>query len=167
MANIVPEEIDAAARRGHAAREIETLEMLEQQLSSEYTVYHGVHWASAADRASVYGEIDFIVVDRLARALAIEQKNGAVSVGPDDLLKHYPSGAKGVRAQLTRNLNRLRSEFSGRHAGQRIDIEHLLYLPDMTIANPLPSSIDPRRVGDAGSREPLATRIVEILAGST
>src|SRR5690606_9365584 len=158
MANIVPEEIDAAARRRHAAREIETLEMLEQQLSSEYTVYHGVHWASATDRATVYGEIDFIVVDRLGRALAIEQKNGAVSVGPDDLFKHYPSGAKGVRAQLARNLNRLRSEFSGRDAGQRIDIEHLFCLPAMTVVGPLPSSIDPGGVIDAGSREPLATR---------
>src|SRR5690606_28077805 len=86
-------------------------------------------------------------------------------VGTDDLLKHYPSGAKGVRAQLTRNLNRLRSEFSGRHAGQRIDIEHVLYLPDMTVAGPLPASIDPGRVVDAGSPEPLATRIVEILEG--
>ncbi len=167
MANIIPEEIDAAARRGHAAREIETLEMLEQQLSSEYTVYHGVHWASAADRASVYGEIDFIVVDRLGRALAIEQKNGAVSIGPDDLIKHYPSGAKGVRAQLTRNLNHLRNEFGSRHPGQRIDIEHLLYLPDLTIAGPLPSSIDPGRVVDAGSRKPLAARIVEILEESS
>src|SRR5690606_22798012 len=107
------------------------------------------------------------VVDRLGRALAIEQKNGSVSVGPDDLLKHYRSGAKGVRAQLTRSLNRLRSEFGGRHAGQRIDIEHLLYLPDMMVVGPLPSSIDPSRVVDAGSREPLAARIVEILKGCT
>src|SRR5690606_19787398 len=51
------------------------------------------------------------------------------------------------------------------HAGQRIDIEHLLYLPDMTVISPLPSSIDPNRVVDAGSLEPLAKRIVGILEG--
>lgn len=163
MANIVPEEIDAAARRGHAAREIETLEMLEQQLSSEYTVYHGVHWARADAGASVYGEIDFIVVDRLGRAIAIEQKNGAVEIGAGDLVKHYPSGAKGLRAQVTRNLNQLRSEYGRRYPGQRLDIDHLLYLPDHVVSGPLPSAIDPARVVDARERDRLAAKIMEIL----
>ena len=67
MAQIIPDEIDAAARRGHAARELETLEMLERELSGEYTVYHGVHWARADARAALYGEIDFIVANRLGR----------------------------------------------------------------------------------------------------
>lgn len=163
MANIVPAEIDAAARRGHAAREIETLELLEMQLSSEYTIYHGVHWASAADRPSIYGEIDFIVIDRLGRAVAIEQKNGEVTASDHDLIKQYPSGAKGVQTQLTRNLNHLRSEFRARHPGRQIDIEHLLYLPDATIAGPPPSSIDPHRIIDARTREQLAARVAEIL----
>lgn len=122
-----------------------------------------MHWASAAGQTSVYGEIDFIIVDRQGRALAIEQKNGVVGVGTDDLIKQYPNGAKGVRAQLTRNLNRLRGEFASRHSGQRIDIEHLLYLPDMELAGALPASIDPARVVDARDRERLAARTVEIL----
>jgi len=163
MANIVPEEIDAAARRGHAAREIETLEMLGQQLSSEYTVYHGVHWARADESASVYGEIDFIVVNRLGRAIAIEQKNGAVEIGANDLVKQYESGATGLRAQVTRNLNQLRNRFGQEHPGERLDIDHLLYLPDHVVSGPLPSSIDPDRVVDARERERLATRIIELL----
>jgi len=163
MANIVPEEIDAAARRGHAAREIETLELLEQRLSSEYTVYHGVHWARAGNHVSVYGEIDFIVVNRLGRAIAIEQKNGAVTVGADDLVKHYPGGAKGLRAQVTRNLNQLRSRFADCHPGLRLDIDHLFYLPDHVTSGPLPSSIDPARVVDARERDRLDIRITEIL----
>jgi len=163
MANIVPEEIDAATRRGHAAREIETLELLEQRLPGEYTVYHGVHWARAGESASIYGEIDFIVVDRVGRAIAIEQKNGVVAIGSDDLVKQYASGAKGLRAQVTRNLNQLRSQFGQTHPGQRLDIDHLLYLPDHLVSGPLPSLIDRDRLVDARDRDRLAARIMEIL----
>ncbi|MCZ2096689.1 MAG: AAA family ATPase [Anaerolineae bacterium] len=162
MARIIPDEIDAAARRGHAAREIETLERLERELSDEFTIYHGVHWARAEARAAFYGEIDFAVVNRLGRIVAIEQKNGAVSMSGDDLVKSYATGPKGLRAQVTRNLHNLMREFGRRHPGKRLDIDHLLYLPDCTVTGPLPASIDPTRVVDAGSGQRLAARIVEL-----
>src|SRR5574338_1322474 len=162
MAQIIPDEIDAAARRGHAARELETLEMLERELSGEYTVYHGVHWARADARAALYGEIDFIVANRLGRLVAIEQKNGPVSIGADDLVKTYGTGAKGIRAQVTRNLHNLMQEFGRRFPGRRLDIDHLLYLPDFALDGPLPARIDPARVVDARSRDRLAARIAEL-----
>src|SRR5690606_17874535 len=133
MANVIPEEIGAVARSGDAAREIETLMALAQQLSSEFTVYHGVHWARAEGRRTVYGEIDFIVVDRLGRALAIEQKNGAIGLGEHDLIKRYPTGAKGVKTQVVRNVNEIRRRFAKQFPGN-LHLDHLLYLPDARLA---------------------------------
>lgn len=162
MARIVPYEIDAAARRGRANPELDTLRRLEDALSDEFTVYHGVHWAHADASAALYGEIDFIVANRLGRLIAIEQKNGPVAVGANDLVKDYASGTRGLRAQVGRNLHHLMSEFGRRHPDRRLDIDHLLYLPDHVLTGPLPASIDPDRVVDARSRERLAARIVEL-----
>ncbi|MCM5571099.1 NERD domain-containing protein/DEAD/DEAH box helicase [Burkholderiaceae bacterium FT117] len=160
MARIVPEEIDAAKARGQARREIETLEALERELSAEYTVYHGVHWAHSDASAAFYGEIDFVVVNRCGRAIAIEQKNGGLESDGQDLLKRYGTGAKSVSAQVGRNLRGLMREFSRRFPkGGRLDIDHLLYLPDHALAGPTPASVDPARVVDARSPESLAKRI--------
>ena len=163
MAQILPYELDAAKARGQARLEIETLERLERELSDEYTVYHGVHWAHSDESAAFYGEIDFVVVNRYGRAIAIEQKNGEVTSNGHDLVKAYASGPKQVRAQVTRNLNALMSEFARRFPnGGRLDIDHLLYLPDCELPGPPPSAIDPERVVDARSRDSLARRITAL-----
>lgn len=160
MARLVPEELDAAKARGQARREIETVEALERELSDEYTVYHGVHWAHSDDSAAFYGEIDFVVVNRYGRAIAIEQKNGELVSDGRDLLKPYAGGPKPVAAQMGRNLRGLMSEFSRRFPNSgRLDIDHLIYLPDHALAGPTPASVDPARVVDARSRESLAKRI--------
>ena len=160
MARLVPEELDAAKARGQARREIETVEALERELSDEYTVYHGVHWAHSDSSAAFYGEIDFVVVNRYGRAIAIEQKNGELVSDSRDLLKPYADGPKPVAAQMGRNLRGLMSEFSRRFPNSgRIDIDHLVYLPDHALAGPTPASVDPARVVDARSRESLAKRI--------
>lgn len=158
MARIVPYEIDAAAKRGQAARELETLERLEVELPDEFTVYHGVHWTHADQKAALYGEIDFIVANRLGRLIAIEQKNGPVEIGATDLLKRYPDGPRGLRAQVGRNLKHLMTAFGRRFPG-RLDIDHLLYLPDHELVGRLPSSVDPDRVVDARSAARLALRL--------
>ncbi|NDG56261.1 MAG: NERD domain-containing protein, partial [Betaproteobacteria bacterium] len=54
--------------------ELRTLDRLRQGLSDQYVIYHGVHWAKAKESASVYGEIDFIVLSPYGQMLAIEQK---------------------------------------------------------------------------------------------
>ena len=48
---------------GAAQREIETLAKLEQGLPHAYTVYHGVHWTRVGGGSSMFGEIDFVVVN--------------------------------------------------------------------------------------------------------
>ena len=162
MARIVPHEIDAAARRGHARREIETLERLERELSDEFTVFHGVHWARSDARAALYGEIDFVVMNRLGRLIAIEQKNGPIEQTRGALVKHYATQTRTVRAQVTRNLHHLMEAFARRHPDRRLDVDHLVYLPDHTLNGPVPSAIDPSRIVDATARDGLAARIVAL-----
>ncbi|NBQ79910.1 MAG: NERD domain-containing protein, partial [Betaproteobacteria bacterium] len=66
-----------------------TLDRLRQGLSDQYVIYHGVHWAKATESASVYGEIDFIILSPYGQLLAIEQKDGHVVIDGDDLLARY------------------------------------------------------------------------------
>jgi hypothetical protein len=104
MSRLVPYETDAARSRGAASSELATLDILESMLSDEFTIYHGVHWARVEEGASIYGEIDFIVVDRVGRLLAIEQKNGPIESYGGDLFKNYAGGPKSIRAQVNRNI---------------------------------------------------------------
>ncbi len=159
MARIVPDETDAARTRGTARAELETLDALERDLPDDLTVFHGVHWARADDGGSVYGEIDFLVVNRYGRILAIEQKNGRIERVGDELVKTYATGPKSIRAQVTRNIGHLRGEFGRRHPGRRLDVDHLLYCPDDDVGGRLPVGIDPDRVVDARTARFLADRI--------
>ena len=164
MARLIPDEIDAAALRGHARRELETLTHLEDALPDTFVVYHGVHWARADERVALHGEIDFIVANPLGRLIAIEQKTGSLEAGETDLIKTYATGARGVRSQLERNLGHLMGEFARRHPGRRLDVDHLLYLPDHRMTGPTPSAIDPDRVVDARDRDRLGARVLELFA---
>lgn len=74
MAHIVPS-IAEIERSGAHSYELVTAQHLEVELGSAFTVYHGVHW----NRGRRFGEIDFIVVNRDGRVLAIEQKITALT----------------------------------------------------------------------------------------
>jgi hypothetical protein len=136
VARIVPEETDAARARGTARRELETLDALERDLPDDLTVFHGVHWARADEGGSVYGEIDFLVVNRYGRILAIEQKNGRIERVGDELVKTYATGPRSIRAQVTRNVGHLRAEFSRRHPGRRLDVDQGAH----RVGHPVPDS---------------------------
>lgn len=161
MARLIPDDIDHALVQdtGHA-HELRTLLALRDGLPDQYVVYHGVHWASAQPAGSVYGEIDFIVANPYGKLLAIEQKDTQAYVADNDLKVDYDNQpGKSVTAQVTRNLNALRSQFERRHAGANLSVEHLLFLPATVIQSALPASIDPARVVDANS----ASRLCEII----
>lgn len=163
MARLFPPDLDASQARGQALREIETLRLLEMGLPDDYTVYHGVHWAQADTGVAFYGEIDFVVVNRLGRAIAIEQKNGQVAQQDGQLFKTYASGRKSIDAQIGRNLRGLLNAFTQGHPnGGRLDIDHLLYLPDMVLAGGLPASVAPSRVVHAGSGVTLPKRLEQL-----
>ena len=159
MARLVPYEIDAAQARGVASKKLATLDFLEAMLSDEFTIYHGVHWARVEGGASIYGEIDFIIVDRVGRLLAIEQKNGLIESDGSDLFKTYARGSKSIRAQVNRNIQNLSIEFSKRHDDRRLDIDHLLYCPGDNVLGRLPAAIDGQRVVDASQARYLPDRI--------
>ena len=86
MAKVVPDgwrEMDGgndagdAIRPGAAAeRERATLALLERALPAAYTVYHGVHWTRLDQGFSIYGDIDFVIVNAAGNLLAIEQRSG-------------------------------------------------------------------------------------------
>lgn len=178
MARLVPSEIDlvtgAAKSRGSEAH---TLVRLRDGLDESYTVYHGVHWTRAGrDGHSVYGEIDFIVVNAAGRLLAIEHKAAQIVETETDLFARYrPAGApsgdpenytdKSITTQVNRNLNEIRSGFSRRYPGRSLDIEPLLYLPLATLTGTLPSSINRSRIVDAGQDAGLIDVVKSILEG--
>jgi hypothetical protein len=176
VARLIPSEfeLDPLARDRHAP-EARTLLRLRDGLGDGFVVYHGVHWTRADGSGSVYGEIDFIVANRWGRLLAIEQKDAQIVVGDHDLYARYggpgrasqgaPAGIdKSVTTQVNRNLNALRAQFTRRHPGRVLDIDHLLYLPGARLAGALPSSVDPARVVDAHRDAELVAVIEALLA---
>ena len=161
MARLVPDDLDEnlsnAAPQGG---EWQTLKLLRDGLPDDLTVYHAVNWVSATDTGSVYGEIDFIVANRYGKLLAIEQKDASVYVSDDDLKVDYAhQKGKSIRIQVARNVGALRQEFSRRHGGKALSVDHLLYLPQAFVAGELPASVDPLRVVDASRASELCAVI--------
>jgi hypothetical protein len=161
MARLVPDDLDehlsTAAPQGG---EWQTLKLLRDGLPDDLTVYHAVNWVSATDTGSVYGEIDFIVANRYGKLLAIEQKDASVYVSDDDLKVDYAhQKGKSIRIQVARNVGALRQEFSRRHGGKALSVDHLLYLPQAFVAGELPASVDPLRVVDASRASELCAVI--------
>ena len=164
MARLIPDDLDENLINAFAkGGEWQTLKRLRDELPDDLTVYHAIHWASASDFGSVYGEIDFIVANRYGKLLAIEQKDASVYVSQDDLRVDYEhQKGKSIRVQVTRNIGALRDEFSRRHPTKVLSIDHLLYLPNALISDQLPASIDPKRVVDA-SNAPELCAVIEAL----
>lgn len=174
MARLIPSEIEASTIGGRHNSEARTLVRLRDELSDQFTVYHGVHWTKSAGAGSAYGEIDFIISNRFGYLLAIEQKDAQVSVTDIDLVVHYPAdrnkqspetarSGKSVTTQVNRNLNALRSQFTKRYPGRSLQIDYLLYLPMARVESTLPASVDPSRVIDADSDHLLISTIETLL----
>ena len=104
MAHIQPDGWRELAVTGAAAREIETLALLERVLSADYTIYHGVHWSSLAQGFSIYGEVDFAIVNRAGDVLLIEQKSGFLEETPYGLVKRYAGKSVSVAASGITNI---------------------------------------------------------------
>ena len=111
MARIVPSDIARLELAGANCHEIETLRRLQARLPDSYTVFHGVHWTREWPGETVFGELDFVVVNRAGKALLIEQKDGTLEETDDGLIAHYADRSKSVVDQVQRALDNVRDKF--------------------------------------------------------
>ncbi len=154
MAHVIPDgwrQLNEAS--GAAQRETETLAMLGDGLSDAYTVYHAVHWTSVSGRTSIYGEIDFVVVNRAGALLLIEQKSGFLDETPDGLVKRYGGRTRNVPAQLARTVVELKDKLARRPGAPEVSIDYLLYCPDYVVKQPQAAGVAPERIVDARRRD--------------
>jgi len=163
MAHIQPPGWRELAVTGAAQREIETLAQLDQALSDDYTVFHGVHWTNVEKGWSAYGEIDFIVVAPDGRLLLIEQKSGFLAETDEGLAKRYAGldKPKLVSHQILRAVAALKQRFG--NDGESLSIEYLLYCPDYQVRRVESAGIAADRIVDARRRDQLPAVVRRIL----
>jgi len=159
MASILPDGWRALEVTGAAAREIETLALLADALPDDYTVYHAVHWTNLERGFAVYGEIDFVVVNRTGDVLLIEQKSGFLEESADGLVKRYGEKIKSVPMQIARTVQALRAKLHARPGCKDAQVDFLLYCPDYAIRKVETAGLPPQRIVDAGRRAQLAAII--------
>ena len=163
MARIFPSDWRSVEAIGAAQREIETLAMLEKALPDIYTIYHGVHWTRVGGSFSMFGEIDFVVVNPAGSMLLIEQKSGFLQETPEGLIKAYGQKQKSVPVQMARTADAVRKKFSLVDREAALQIEVLFYCPDYEVKQPAIAGLDPARIVDSKHREKLARVIQAIL----
>lgn len=76
MAQVIPTGWRQLTAFGALQRELETLVVLAEGLPDTYTVYHGVHWTRVDKQHSIFGEVDFVIVNAVGKVLLVEQKSG-------------------------------------------------------------------------------------------
>lgn len=163
MANVVPDGWREYAVTGAAQREIETLGLLAETLSDEYTIYHAVHWTNVERGYSIYGDIDFVVVNRSGDLLLIEQRSGFLEEGPDGLVKRHAEKSKSVPVQLARNVAVIQAKLRARPGCESVSIDYLLYCPDYTVKKLQTAGIAPERIVDARDADRLAVIVGQVL----
>lgn len=163
MARVIPDGWDTLQQTGPAQRELETLATLAADLPVDYTVYHAVHWTNIDHSHAIYGEIDFVVVNRAGQLLVIEQKSGYLEETAAGLAKNYAGKFKVVAVQMGRTVDGLRGKLMRSLNGLPVIIEHLLYCPDHSVRHPLTAGLSPERIVDAARRDQLANFIQSIL----
>ena len=167
MAKVIPDgwrELAAGEAGGAAERELATLALLERGLPAAYTVYHGVHWTRLDEGGfSIYGDIDFVVVNAAGELLAIEQRSGFLEEGPHGLSSRRRGRDRNVAVGIARSRTALQARLAARLGGPAPRIEYLLYCPDYFVRQAHTAGIEPERIVDAAARDQLIPRIRAIL----
>ncbi|WP_423193184.1 ATP-binding domain-containing protein [Cupriavidus sp. H18C2] len=163
MARVVPDGWETMEGEGPLQRELDTLSVLAAGLPDGYTIYHAVHWTNVERTHAIYGEIDFVIMNRAGHLMLIEQKSGLLLETPDGLAKNYRGMIKSVPVQMGRTADGLRGKLMRALNGQRVFIEHLLYCPDHIVQSPLTAGLSPERIVDARRRDQLCGLIQRIL----
>ena len=163
MARIVPSDIARLELAGHNGHEVETLRRLQARLPDSYTVFHGVHLTREWPSETVFGELDFVVVNRAGKALLIEQKGGTLEETEDGLIAHYADRSKSVAHEVQRAPDHVREKFRRTQGGRAIDLDYLIYCPAHRLVRINAAALDPSRVVDATARDRLPERVEECL----
>lgn len=163
VAQVVPDGWQALQATGAAARERETLALLAGALPAAYTVYHAVHWTRLEDGFSVFGQVDFIVVNAAGELLLIEQKNGFLEEGAHGLVRREAGRVRQVGAQVARDLQALQSRLGARLDKALPRMEYLFYCPDFHVRSAHTAGLAPERIIDARRRDALVAVVREVL----
>ena len=164
MAKIYPSDLPGPDTPDFKSAELDTLRKLQAELPKDYSVFHSVHWSRAYEKYTVYGEIDFIVMNDTGKVLVIEQKNGMLEETPDGLVKSYGLTKKSVEDQIQRNIGNIRDKFNKQHPrGEKLHIDYLIYCPDYKVININAAGIDRERVVDGNSKAGLCDCIKRLL----
>jgi hypothetical protein len=159
MARIVPSDIARLKLAGANRHEIETLRLLQARLPDSYTVFHSVHWTREWTGDTVFGELDFVVVNLAGKALLIEQKNGTLEESEEGLIAHYADRSKSVLHQVQRALDHVRDKFRRTQGGKDIDLDYLIYCPAHRLVRVNAAALDPSRIVDATAQAQLPERV--------
>ena len=163
MAKVVPEGWRELAAIGAALRELETLALLADGLSDDYTIYHGLHWTRIHQGGALVGEIDFAVVTPSGDMLLIEQKCGFLKETPEGLCKMYGTKEKSIPFQIGRSMDALHKRLGKSCPEAQFHLDSLLFCPDYSVKDPGSAGIDPARIVDASRRNQLVAIIRNIL----
>ena len=163
MAKVFPDGWRELEATGAAQREIETLGLLAAALPDDYTIYHSVHWTCLEQGFSIYGDVDFAVVNRAGDLLFIEQKSGFLNEGRDGLSKRQAGRSIQVAAEISRVLHVLGGKLAARLGDEQVRLEYLFYCPDYHIREPQSAGLEAARIVDASRRDRLAPLIREVL----
>ncbi len=111
--------------------EVALLNTLEVGLSNAYTLFHSVDWSRGSRDHEQHGEIDIVIVNQAGDVLLVEVKAGEVDFAVGAIFKHYASGPKDVTRQVGLQYGAMRSRLED--AGLRVDLHHLLVLPNFHV----------------------------------
>ena len=84
MDRLLPTDISELSLSLGETAELRTLGALRTGLPATYTVFHSIHWARDAAYRTVFGEVDFIIVNKAGDVVVIEQKSGLWTRQPTD-----------------------------------------------------------------------------------
>lgn len=165
MAQVIPAGWRQLGGFGTVQRELETLAVLAEGLPDSCTVYHGIHWTRVEQQHSIFGDIDFAVVNAAGQALLIEQRSGFLQETENGLTRPHGDRSRSLPAQMARTAALLRQKFAQASRGADLAVDILLYCPDYEVRNPAAAGIDPARIVDSGKRPFLVQLIRQILGG--
>lgn len=89
MARLLPSDVTTAPLSFGESAELRTLDLLRRKLPADYTVYHSVHWSLSTSGHAMFGEVDFVVVNRSGAVVIVEQKAGQLEETQAGLSKRY------------------------------------------------------------------------------